>query len=110
MFIIKPFKSSVDWYEADLSRLGTDLPPPRIKWTKVFHKIYLQPISLILFIKEAGKGEKFHFLSWGEPGAGSWVSEDQLKENIFDLDTEAFIPESKCNTRKEKDKRSRRWI
>ena len=84
-------KYSVDWYEADLSRLGSDLPTPCIKWTK-----------------EAGKGEKFHFLSWGEPGSGAWVSDNQLKENIFDLDTEALIPESKCNTRKQKDKRSRR--
>ena len=34
-------------------------------------------------------------------GAGS-------KKSIFDLDLEAHVPDSSCNTRKEKDKRLRR--
>ena len=81
----------VNWYDEDKSRLGSDIPAPSIKWTK-----------------EALRGEKFHFLSWGQPGAGSWVAEEELQESIFDLEMEAVVPESNSNTRKEKDKRSRR--
>ena len=36
------------------------------------------------------------------------VEEEELKESIFDMDMETLVPESKCNTRKEKDKRVRR--
>ena len=81
----------LDWYEEDFKRLGSDIPSPTIKWTK-----------------EADRGQKFHFLSWGKPGAGTWVGEEQLKESIFDLDLDAVVAESSCNTRKEKDKRVRR--
>ena len=58
--------------------------------------------------QEAGKGEKFHFLSWGTRGSGAWVSDEEIQDSIFDLDFSANIPESTCNTRKEKDKRARR--
>ena len=47
-----------------------------------------------------------YLLKWGM--SGTWVEEEVLKESIFDLELEASIPESVCNTRKEKDKRSRR--
>ena len=78
-----------DWYHADMARLGLDIPKPKIKWTK-----------------EGGSGEMFHFLSWGR--TGTWVSDDELTDSIFNLEFATSIPESSCNTRKEKDKRSRR--
>ena len=59
-------------------------------------------------IQEAGPGEEFLFLSWGNHGSGSWVEEKEFEDSIFDLDFATSIPESSCNTRKEKDKWSRR--
>ena len=47
-----------------------------------------------------------YLLKWGM--SGTWVEEEVLKESIFDLEREASIPGSVCNTRKEKDKRNRR--
>ena len=82
-------KFIIDFYKEDLSRLGQEIPKPRIKWTK-----------------EGGPGEKFHFLSWGK--SGSWVNDHELQDSIYDLEFSMSIPESSCNTRKEKDKRSRR--
>ena len=79
----------INWYKEDLDRLGKEIPKPKIKWTKA-----------------GGPGEKFYFLSWGN--SGTWVNTEELQESLFDLESQAFIPESSCNTRKEKDKRSRR--
>ena len=47
-----------------------------------------------------------YLLTWGK--SGTWVEGEELQESIFELDREAICPESLCNTRKEKDKRSRR--
>ena len=47
-----------------------------------------------------------YLLKWGM--SVTWVEEEVLKESIFDLELEASIPESVCNTRKEKDKSKRR--
>ena len=45
-----------------------------------------------------------YLLKWGM--SGTWVEEEVLIESIFDVELEASIPESVCNTRKEKDKRA----
>ena len=33
-------------------------------------------------------GEKYHFLSWGKAGSGTWVDSTTLQDSIFDLDLE----------------------
>jgi hypothetical protein len=57
--------------------------------------------------QETGKSTQMYLLSWGK--SRKWVEEETLRESIFDLDEAAVCPESLCNTRKEKDKRSRRY-
>lgn len=74
-------KFIVEWYEEDHLRLGSEIPSPKIKWSK-----------------EAGKGQIYYFLSWGK--GGTMVAQEEFQESIFDMDSESFIPESTCNTRK----------
>ena len=40
--------------------------------------------SVMSFLQEDGKGQKYYFLSWGK--AGTMVDEEELKENMFDMD------------------------
>ena len=38
----------VEWYEEDLSRLGQVIPPPTIKWSKVFIHTYVEVLTFLL--------------------------------------------------------------
>ena len=76
------------YYEADPSRLGQQLPKPKIKHTK-----------------QVG-GTLIHKLSWGNEVGGEWLEDDwfqTLSENLTSESTNVS-----CNTRKSRDKRERR--
>ena len=75
----------------DKASLGLNIAKPKIKLTK-----------------EGGSGEMFNFQSRNR--TGTWVSDDELTDSIFNLEFATSIPESSCNTRKEKDRCSRRPI
>ena len=57
-------------------------------------------------LQQAGEGQTMYLLRWGQEG--TWVEKERLEMSIFDLDLEAACLESQCNTRKEKDKRTKR--
>ena len=59
-------------------KLGSPIPPPRIKYTR-----------------EAEPGAVFHFLTYDDGDEGEWLS-----QSVFSLAEPADIPQSKCNTRK----------
>ena len=69
----------------------------KISWSPDDDQSVLLPFLLM---------EMFHFLSWGKNG--TWVSDEELTDSVLNLEFATSIPESSCNTRKEKDKRSRR--
>ena len=79
---IKSFITS--WYSADETRYGTSIPEPTIKYTK-----------------EGSPGKVFHFLSFKMQ---SEIDAEHLPRSVFHL-WEAGIPESRCKTRKDKDRR-----
>ena len=79
---IKAFITS--WYSADPTRYGRSIPEPNIKYTK-----------------EGSPGEVFHFLSFEMQNE---LEAEHLPRSVFHLG-EADIPESRCKTRKDKDRR-----
>ena len=79
---IKSFITS--WYSADKTRYGRSIPEPTIKYTK-----------------EGSPGKVFHFLSFKMQ---SEIDAEHLPRSVFHL-WEAGIPESRCKTRKDKDRR-----
>ena len=64
------------------------------------------PNPLIKRSKKVGKDTIFHFLSWDGESGGTWIDENLfIQDEINNLEN---IESSKCNTRKDIDKRSRR--
>ena len=64
------------------------------------------PNPLIKRSKKVGKDTIFHFLSWDGESGGTWIDENLfIQDEINNLEN---IESSKCNTRKDMDKRSRR--
>ena len=76
------------YYQSDESRLGQQLPKPRIKHTKKIGDTLI------------------HKLSWGDEAGGEWLEEDFF--NALTVDGESLSTNVSCNTRKSRDKRERR--
>ena len=80
----------INYYSSDTSRLGIQLPNPRIKHTKT-----------------TLAGTKYHFLSWDGERGGQWLGEDFFQ--LASDNEQMNFSDLSCQTRKSRDKRICRW-